>query len=138
MISSAGTKSLEERVKAAMISVLQGNPTVRDAFKDIVAPPPEVVDVAPAGPPLEVPPPLGGRVSVPPTPAPVPSVSIVELPAEPGCRKFSTKTCRKVPIVVPKKVPYEECEAIPSIECFFVLKTVDDLECSPVRYCSQI
>jgi len=62
---------------------------------------------------------------------PVPTVTIVELPAEPGCRSFSTKTCRKVPIVVPKKVPYEECRKVPAVDCFFVLKTVDDIECSP-------
>ena len=34
---------------------------------------------------------------------------------------------------MPKKVPYDECRAVPSVECFFVLKTVDDLECAPVR-----
>ena len=62
---------------------------------------------------------------------PVPTVEIVELPAEPGCRSFSTKTCHKVPIVVPKKVPYEECRKVPAVDCFFILKTVDDIECSP-------
>ena len=138
-----------------MISVLQDNPTVRQAFKDIVdsPPPPRPPPVPPPPPPPPAPPAhrdiipdpnpplggavlLGGRVSVP-EPAEVhseiPSVSIVELPAQPGCRRFSTKTCRAVPIVVPKKVPYEDCKSIPSVECFFVLKTVDDLECSPVR-----
>ena len=69
----------------------------------------------------------------PPAPPP-PTVSIVELPAEPGCRSFSTKTCNKIPIVVPKKVPYDECRTVPSVECFFVLKEVDDLECAPVSY----
>ena len=39
----------------------------------------------------------------------------------------------RTPISVPKKVPYDECRAVPSVECFFVLKTVDDLECAPVR-----
>ena len=68
-----------------------------------------------------------------PTPPP-PTITIKELDGEPGCRSFSTKTCHKVPIVVPKKVPYDDCRAIPSIECYLVLKTVDDLECSPVRY----
>jgi len=63
---------------------------------------------------------------------PVPTVTIVELPAEHGCRSFSTK--HKVPIVVPKKVPYEECRDVPSVDCFFVLKTVDDIECSPKSY----
>ena len=72
----------------------------------------------------------------PPTPAP-PKVTITELESEPGCRSFSTKTCTKVPIIVPKRVPYEECRAVPSVECFFVLKTVDDLECAPVRYLSH-
>ena len=151
---SAGTRSLEERVKDAMLSVLHDNPAVRQAFKDIVDPPPAPpLPPAPTAPPppappappnrdiIPEPPPalggallLGGRVSVPqPVPSQVPSVSIVELPAQPGCRRFSTKTCRSVPIVVPKKVPYEDCKSIPSVECFFVLKTVDDLECSPVR-----
>ena len=64
---------------------------------------------------------------------PPPTITIKELDAEPGCRTFSTKTCHKVPIVVPKKVPYDDCRAVPSIECYLVLKTVDDLECSPVR-----
>ena len=167
LIANTGTRSLEERVRAAMISVLQDIPTARDVFKDIIDPH-LVRNQSPVlhqqGPPVPLGGPvlLGGRVSVPrqspvppspppppsppsppsppappapPSPPPsVPSVSIVELPAEPGCRRFSTKTCRKVPIVVPKKVPYEECEAVPSLECFYVLKTVDDLECSPVRY----
>ena len=71
----------------------------------------------------------------PPSPpaAPAPTITIVELPADPGCRSFSTKTCHKVPVVVPKRVPYDECRAVPSVECFFVIKTVDDLECTPVR-----
>ena len=168
---NAAPRTLEERVKDAMLSVLQENPTVRQAFKDIVdfppalvppVPPPPPPSPSPSPPPPPPPPPpardiipdpnpplggavlLGGRVSVP-KPGPsqaevqtevhseIPSVSIVELPAEPGCRRFSTKTCRSVPIVVPKKVPYEDCKSIPSVECYFVLKTVDDLECSPVR-----
>ena len=60
----------------------------------------------------------------PPAPPP-PTVTISELPAEPGCRSFSTKTCNKIPIVVPKKVPYEDCRTVPSVECFFVLKEVN-------------
>ena len=60
----------------------------------------------------------------PPAPPP-PTVTISELPAEPGCRSFSTKTCNKVPIVVPKKVPYDDCRTVPSVECFFVLKEVN-------------
>ena len=78
---------------------------------------------------LPSPPPFLLHLSPPP-----PTVSIVELPAEPGCRSFSTNTCNKIPIVVPKKVPYDECRSVPSVECFFVLKEVDDLECAPVSY----
>ena len=37
-------------------------------------------------------------------------------------------------VVVPKTVPYEECHSVPAVDCYFVLKTVDDLECSPVSY----
>ena len=66
--------------------------------------------------------------------AAVPTVTIVELPSKPGCRSFSHKTCLKIPIFVPKNVPYEECRDIPAVECFFVLKTVDDIECSPTSY----
>ena len=36
--------------------------------------------------------------------------------------------------VVPKTVPYHKCRAVPAVDCYFVLKTVDDLECSPVSY----
>ena len=68
-----------------------------------------------------------------PPPPPAPTVTVTELDSKPGCRSFSTKTCTKVPFVVPKKVPFEECRAIPTVECYFVLKTVDDLECTPVR-----
>ena len=35
---------------------------------------------------------------------------------------------------MPKTVPYHKCRAVPAVDCFFVLKTVDDLECSPVSY----
>ena len=68
----------------------------------------------------------------------MPTVTVTELESKPGCRSFSTKTCTKVPIVVPKKVPFEECRAIPTVECYFVLKTVDDLECTPVRWIAII
>ena len=81
----------------------------------------------------EVPQPILHKAPSPASPPP-PTVSIVELPAEPGCRSFSTNTCNKIPIVVPKKVPYDECRSVPSVECFFVLKEVDDLECAPVSY----
>ena len=85
-------------------------------------------------------------------PPPVPTVTIKELPAEPGCRSFSTTTCTQIPIgktleikcyyvkvifqflVVPKTVPYDECRAVPAVDCYFILKTVDDLECSPVSF----
>ena len=36
--------------------------------------------------------------------------------------------------VVPKTVPYDKCRAVPAVDCYYVLKTVDDLECSPVSY----
>ena len=61
-------------------------------------------------------------------------MTITELEAEPGCRRFSTTTCTKQPVVVPKTVPYQECHSVPAVDCYFVLKTVDDLECSPVSY----
>ena len=35
---------------------------------------------------------------------------------------------------MPKTIPYEECHAVPAVDCYFVLKTVDDIECSPVSY----
>ena len=65
---------------------------------------------------------------------PVPTVTITELEAEPGCRRFSRRTCSQQPVVVPKTVPYQECHSVPAVDCYFVLKTVDDLECSPVSY----
>ncbi len=35
---------------------------------------------------------------------------------------------------MPKTVPYHKCRAVPAVDCYFVLKTVDDLECSPVSF----
>ena len=67
-------------------------------------------------------------------PITVPIVTIVELPSRPGCRSFSKKTCQKIPIAAPRVVPFKECRSVPAVECFFVLKTVDDLECSPRSY----
>ena len=64
----------------------------------------------------------------------VPTVTITELEAEPGCRRFSRRSCSQQPVVVPKTVPYQECHSVPAVDCYFVLKTVDDLECSPVSY----
>ena len=51
-------------------------------------------------------------------------------------QKYNSHICiMNVPFsVVPKTVPYEECRAVPAVDCYFVLKTVDDLECTPVRY----
>ena len=49
----------------------------------------------------------------PPPHPPAPTVTITEIEAEPGCRSFSTKTCHKIPIVVPKKVNSE----LPRIPC---------------------
>ena len=77
---------------------------------------------------------------IPPTHAelslskPVPAVRIVELPSEPGCRSFFHTTCQRIPAIVPEIVPYEECRSVPAVECFFVLKTIDDIECSPRSY----
>ena len=31
-------------------------------------------------------------------------------------------------------MPYDKCRAVPAVDCYYVLKTVDDLECSPVSY----
>ena len=48
--------------------------------------------------------PHANHVTPPPPHPPAPTVTITEIEAEPGCRSFSTKTCHKIPIVVPKKV----------------------------------
>jgi hypothetical protein len=55
-------------------------------------------------------------------------------PSVPGCRSIATTTCHHHPVVVPKKVAYEECRQVPTVDCYLVLKTVPDLECSPETY----
>ena len=35
---------------------------------------------------------------------------------------------------MPRRKGYEECRKIPTVDCFLVLKTVPDLECSPEAY----
>ena len=61
-------------------------------------------------------------------------VTTHELPSEPGCRSLATKTCYKIPIIVPKKVPSETCKDVPDVECVTVLKDVPELECTPEPY----
>ena len=103
---------------------------ILDAGKPISAEQPVVLPSPSPTPPA---PPVveGGEVS---PEVSVPTVTIKELEAEPGCRTFSTRTCTKLPLVVPKTVPYQECHSVPAVDCYFVLKTVDDLECSPVSF----
>ena len=54
-----------------------------------------------------------------------------EVAAPYGCKAYSTKTCQKVPVVVPEKVPVPRCFDVPKVECFHVLTPVPDLECAP-------
>jgi len=63
---------------------------------------------------------------------PKPVVTKKEVPAPYGCKAYSTKTCQKVPIVVPEKVPVPRCYDVPKVECFHVLAPVPDLECAPI------
>ena len=35
---------------------------------------------------------------------------------------------------MPRRKGYEECRKVPTVDCFLVLKTVPDLECSPEAY----
>ena len=121
---------LEEKVRQAMVAVLKDIPS---AFENIHLENSEELGIG------------AKKVSDkaikhthPPAHAdlskPVPTVRIVELPSEPGCRSFSHTTCQRIPVIVPEIVPYEECRSVPAVECFFVLKTVDDIECSPRSY----
>ena len=130
-------ETLDEKVRQAMIGVLKDIPSLGAAFSNIILkntlnkytlhdPNHESIN-------HHHPPPESNRTHDDLT-ALVPSVTILELPSKPGCRSFSHKTCLKIPIVVPKNVPYEECRNVPAVECFFVLKTVDDIECSPTSY----
>ena len=119
--------SLEEQVQKAMLQILKEDKNLGATFNKLVQsselkpidpdpvhfteadtqqalpvlggsllstpPPPEVSPSVP-------PPPhsLGPSLAVPPPPPPVPTVTIKELPAKPGCRSFSTLTCVQVPI----------------------------------------
>lgn len=69
--------------------------------------------------------------SKPHPPLPPPTVTKTEVPAPYGCKAYSTKTCQKVPVVVPEKVPVPRCYDVPKVECFQVLTPVADLECAP-------
>ena len=69
--------------------------------------------------------------SEPHPPLPPPTVTKTEVPAPYGCKAYSTKTCQKVPVIVPEKVPVPRCYDVPKVECFQVLAPVPDLECAP-------
>ena len=69
--------------------------------------------------------------SKPHPPLPPPTVTKTEVPAPYGCKAYSTKTCQKVPVIVPEKVPVPRCFDVPKVECFQVLAPVPDLECAP-------
>jgi len=68
-------------------------------------------------------------------PPPPDTVTHEELaPPAPGCRSIATTTCHHKPNVVSRRKGYEECRKVPTVDCFLVLKTVPDLECSPEAY----
>ena len=54
-----------------------------------------------------------------------------EIDAPPGCKAYSTRTCKKTPIAIPEKVPVPKCYDIPKVECFHVLSPAPDLACAP-------
>ena len=119
--------SLEEKVQKAMLQILNEDKKLSASFNklvqssesqtidpglvqfpvadiqnslpalggSLVSTPPPPPDPSPSVPP---PPHLDSSPAVPPPPPPVPTVTIKELPAEPGCRSFSTLTCVQVPI----------------------------------------
>ena len=62
---------------------------------------------------------------------PEPVVTKTEIEAPPGCKAYSTRTCKKIPIVVPEKVPVPRCYDVPKVECFHVLSPAPDLSCAP-------
>jgi len=71
----------------------------------------------------------------PPLPPPPDTVSQVELPPPaPGCRSIATTRCHHRPVVLPRKVAQEKCRKVPAVDCFYVLKTVPDVECAPESY----
>ena len=69
----------------------------------------------------------------PPQPVhhPDPVIIKTEIEAPPGCKAYSTRTCKKTPIAVPEKVPVPKCYDIPKVECFHVLSPAPDLACAP-------
>ena len=67
----------------------------------------------------------------PPKKHPEPVITKTEIAAPPGCKAYSTKTCKKIPIAVPEKVPVPKCYDIPKVECFHVLAPAPDLACAP-------
>ena len=69
-----------------------------------------------------------------PAPEHPPIVTSYELPSQPGCRSLATKTCYKIPIIVPKKVPFEICRDVPDVECVTVVKNKPEIECTPEPY----
>ena len=62
---------------------------------------------------------------------PEPVITKTEISAPPGCKAYSTKTCKKTPIAVPEKVPVPKCYDVPKVECFHVLSPAPDLACAP-------
>ena len=106
--------SLEEQVRSAMRQVLNENPELGAAFEQFVSTPSgseseieeevrnnDLVANIQAEALSEVPK-SSAHILSPPPPAepevPVPTVTIKELEAEPGCRSFSTTTCTKLPV----------------------------------------
>ena len=58
-------------------------------------------------------------------------ITKTEIEAPPGCKAYSTRTCKKTPIAIPEKVPVPKCYDIPKVECFHVLSPAPDLACAP-------
>jgi len=54
--------------------------------------------------------------------------------APPGCKSEATRTCHKVPVYEEKKKPVVKCREVPTVDCFYVLKNVPDIECAPSSY----
>ena len=65
-------------------------------------------------------------------PVDFPIQSSYEVPSPPGCRSIATKNCHQIPIVVAKKVPYSECFPVPTLDCGLVLRSVPELDCTPL------
>ena len=71
--------------------------------------------------------------AAPPEPVhhPEPVITKTEIDAPPGCKAYSTRTCKKTPVSIPEKVPVPKCYDIPKVECFHVLSPAPDLTCAP-------